>query len=177
MPNGCWKAISTSVAMSSRKGRTASSSVITARVKRNPVFHLTAITRRRDALFQTSTIGGKWLARTDTAQLNGVRTEVMVWRALETAVREPVAVYATTSSGGMYHAARRAAPARARRGTKRHRRVLRRAHQRQKRVRGRSRHRHLLRRADGLGAGDAISGRSRSHGDGRHAHASRSILR
>src|SRR5260370_22977143 len=71
-------------------------------VKRNPVFHLTAITRRRDALFQTSTIGGKWLSRTDTAQLNGVRTEVMIWRALETAVREPVAVYATTSSGGMY---------------------------------------------------------------------------
>jgi 2,5-furandicarboxylate decarboxylase 1 len=71
-------------------------------VKRNPVLHLTAITRRRDALFQTSTIGGKWLSRTDTAQLNGVRTEVMIWRALETAVREPVAVYATTSSGGMY---------------------------------------------------------------------------
>ncbi|HZO44720.1 MAG TPA: UbiD family decarboxylase, partial [Xanthobacteraceae bacterium] len=71
-------------------------------VKRNPVFHLTAITRRHDALFQTSTIGGKSLSRTDTAQLNGVRTEAMVWRALETAVREPVGVYATTSSGGMY---------------------------------------------------------------------------
>jgi 2,5-furandicarboxylate decarboxylase 1 len=71
-------------------------------VKRNPVFHLTAITRRRDALFQTSTIGGRSLSRTDTALLNGVRTEVMVWRALETAVREPVGVYATTSSGGMY---------------------------------------------------------------------------
>jgi 2,5-furandicarboxylate decarboxylase 1 len=72
-------------------------------VKRNPVFHLTAITRRRDALFQTSTIGGPALGRTDTAPLNGVRTEVMIWRALETAVREPVAVYATTSSGGMYN--------------------------------------------------------------------------
>ncbi len=71
-------------------------------VKRNPVFHLTAITHRQDALFQTSTIGGKSLSYTDTAQLNGVRTEAMVWRALETAVREPVAVYATTSSGGMY---------------------------------------------------------------------------
>ncbi len=71
-------------------------------VKRNPVFHLTAITRRRDALFQTSSIGGKWLSRTDTALLNGVRTEVMVWRALETAVREPLAVHATPSSGGMY---------------------------------------------------------------------------
>jgi len=72
-------------------------------VKRNPVFHLTAITRQRDALFQTSTIGGRSLGRTDTAVLNGVRTEVMIWRALETAVREPVAVYATTSSGGMFN--------------------------------------------------------------------------
>ena len=72
-------------------------------VKRNPVFHLSAVTRRRDALFQTSTIGGFSLGRTDTAPLNGVRTEVMIWRALETAVREPVAVYATTSSGGMFN--------------------------------------------------------------------------
>jgi len=71
-------------------------------VKKNPVFHLTAVTRRHDAIFQTSTIGGRSLGMTDTAQLNGVRTEVMVWRALETAVREPVAVYATTSSGGMF---------------------------------------------------------------------------
>ena len=30
-------------------------------VKRNPVFHVTAITHRNDALFQTSTIGGKTL--------------------------------------------------------------------------------------------------------------------
>jgi UbiD family decarboxylase len=72
-------------------------------LKRNPVFHLTAITRRKDALFQTATIGGKYLARTDTAQLCALRTEVMIWRALETAVREPVAVYATTSSGGMFN--------------------------------------------------------------------------
>jgi 2,5-furandicarboxylate decarboxylase 1 len=72
-------------------------------VKRNPVFHLTAITRRRDALFQTSTIGGRSLGLTDTAVLNGVRTEVMIWRALETAVREPLTVYATGSSGGMFN--------------------------------------------------------------------------
>ncbi len=71
-------------------------------VKHNPVFHLTAVTRRRDALFQTATIGGRNLGRTDTAQLNALRTEVMVWRALETAVREVKAVYATPSSGGMY---------------------------------------------------------------------------
>jgi UbiD family decarboxylase len=72
-------------------------------LKRNPVFHLTAITRRRDALFQTSTIGGAALGRTDTAQLNAVRTELMIWRALETAVREPLAVYATPASGGMFN--------------------------------------------------------------------------
>jgi 2,5-furandicarboxylate decarboxylase 1 len=71
-------------------------------VKQNPVFHLTAITRRRDALFQTATIGGKSLGRTDTAQLNALRTEVMAWRALETAVREVKGIHVTPSSGGMY---------------------------------------------------------------------------
>jgi UbiD family decarboxylase len=72
-------------------------------MKTNPVFHLTAITHRKDALFQTVTIGGKYLARTDTAQVTTVKTETAVWAALMTAVREPVAVYATPSSGGMYN--------------------------------------------------------------------------
>jgi UbiD family decarboxylase len=72
-------------------------------VKRNPVFHLTAITRRRDALFQTATIGGRAMSRTDTALLGAVRTEVMIWKALEIAVREPVAVHATASSGGNFN--------------------------------------------------------------------------
>ena len=71
-------------------------------VKRNPVFHLTAITRRKDALFQTSTIGGYSLGRTDTAQLSALRTEMDLARA-RGAVREPVEVYATTSSGGMFN--------------------------------------------------------------------------
>src|SRR5215468_9604977 len=56
-------------------------------VKRNPVFHLTAITHRSDALFQTATIGGKMLARTDTAQLTTVKTESAAWAGLLTAVR------------------------------------------------------------------------------------------
>jgi UbiD family decarboxylase len=72
-------------------------------VKRNPVFHLTAITRRKDALFQTVTIGGKSLARTDTAQLTMVKTESAAWAALVSAVREPVSCFATPSSGGMYN--------------------------------------------------------------------------
>src|SRR5436305_1876935 len=72
-------------------------------VKTNPVFHLTAITRRRDAVFQKATISGRALSRTDTAQLNALRAEVTVWRALETAVREVQAVYATPSSGGAFN--------------------------------------------------------------------------
>jgi len=67
------------------------------------VFHLTAITRRGDALFQTSSIGGRTLGLTDTAQLSALKTEVTVWRSLEGAVREPLAVYATPSSGGMFN--------------------------------------------------------------------------
>ncbi len=72
-------------------------------VRPNPVFHLTAITRRRDALFQTLTISGASLHLTDNAQLVALRTEATLWRALETAVREPVEVHATPSSGGMFN--------------------------------------------------------------------------
>jgi UbiD family decarboxylase len=72
-------------------------------LKINPVFHLTAITMRRDALFQTATIGGRYMASTDTAQLNAVRTEAAAWAALVTAVREPIAVFATPASGGVYN--------------------------------------------------------------------------
>jgi 2,5-furandicarboxylate decarboxylase 1 len=72
-------------------------------LKTNPVFHLTTITMRRDALFQTAAIGGRHLETTDTAQLNTVRTETAAWAALRTAVREPIAVYATPASGGVYN--------------------------------------------------------------------------
>jgi 2,5-furandicarboxylate decarboxylase 1 len=72
-------------------------------VKRNPVLHITAITHREDALFQTLTIGGRTLALTDTAQLSAMKTESAAWAALMASVREPLAVYATPSSGGMYN--------------------------------------------------------------------------
>jgi len=72
-------------------------------LKTNPVFHLTAITHRKDAIFQTATISGRRLDRTDTAQLNAIRVEVSVWRALAAAVGEVVAVYATPSSGGAFN--------------------------------------------------------------------------
>lgn len=72
-------------------------------VKTNPVFHVTAITRRRDALFQTLSISGAGMSRTDTAQLCTLRTEILIWRALETAIREPVAVYAPPATGGVFN--------------------------------------------------------------------------
>ena len=73
-------------------------------VKRNPVFRVTAITHRRDALFQTATISGRSIGRSDTAQLNSLRAEVVMWRALETAVREVHAVYASPAAGGALNA-------------------------------------------------------------------------
>jgi UbiD family decarboxylase len=72
-------------------------------VKPNPLFHLTAITRRKNAIFQTSTIGGRSMHLTDTALLIALRTEITMWKVLENAVREPVAVHATPSSGGSFN--------------------------------------------------------------------------
>ncbi len=72
-------------------------------VKLNPVFHITAITHRKDALFQTLTISGRRLDRTETSQLETLRNEFNVWRALKTVVREPVAVYAPVAAGGQPH--------------------------------------------------------------------------
>lgn len=73
-------------------------------LKTNPVFHLTAITKRRDALFQLSTIGGRFMQHTDTSQIGAARAEVTVWQALKTAVREPVDVHVMAASGGGMHA-------------------------------------------------------------------------
>jgi 2,5-furandicarboxylate decarboxylase 1 len=72
-------------------------------VKRNPVLHITAITHREDALFQTLTIGGRSLRHTDTTHLSAMKTESAAWAALLASVREPLAVCATPSSGGMYN--------------------------------------------------------------------------
>jgi 2,5-furandicarboxylate decarboxylase 1 len=72
-------------------------------MKQNPVFHLTAITKRRDALFQTVTISGSSVANTDTANIGTILTEVGAWDALRSAVREPVAISATGASGGLFN--------------------------------------------------------------------------
>lgn len=69
-------------------------------VKTNPLFHVTAITRRRDALFQTATISGNRMDLTDTSNLEALRMELAVWNALDGVARRPVAVYAPVAAGG-----------------------------------------------------------------------------
>jgi UbiD family decarboxylase len=69
-------------------------------VKTNPVFHVTAITHRKDAIFQTATISGNRMDFTDTSNLEALRMEMNVWKTLGDVVRQPVAVYAPVAAGG-----------------------------------------------------------------------------
>lgn len=66
----------------------------------DPVFHVTAITMRGDALHQSLLHGsGRILERTDGGNMSAVRTEAMVMRALRGVVKEPVAVHSVINSG------------------------------------------------------------------------------
>lgn len=83
----------------------------------DPVFHVTAITQRRDALFQTVYHGGRNLSWTDAGHLYSVNAEVRIWQALRAANIEPAAVYSVPAAGGGPHARislRRGDPAQAR---------------------------------------------------------------
>jgi 2,5-furandicarboxylate decarboxylase 1 len=70
---------------------------------RNPLFRLTAITRRRDAIFQTATIGGRHLQRTDTAVITAIAIELRVWEAVSRAIARPLQVYSPPSASGQHH--------------------------------------------------------------------------
>lgn len=69
----------------------------------NPVFRLTGIMRRRDAIFETATIGGARLHHTDTAVITALRTELLVWESVSRAVAEPRAVYCPPAATGLHH--------------------------------------------------------------------------
>jgi UbiD family decarboxylase len=69
----------------------------------NPVFRLTAITRREDALFQTATIGGRRHYFTDTAGIACLVRELRIWLAVAHALRPPVQVYCPPA-GALHHA-------------------------------------------------------------------------
>lgn len=69
----------------------------------NPVFHLTGIMRRRDAILQSATIGGRRLDHTDTAVITALRTEMLIWESVSRAVAEPLQVYCPTAATGLHH--------------------------------------------------------------------------
>ena len=70
----------------------------------DPVFQVTAITQRRDVLHQTVLHSGRFLSRTDSANLGSLHAEVAIWRALRALGIEPVAVHAVPASNGRQHA-------------------------------------------------------------------------
>ena len=67
----------------------------------DPVFHCTAITMRRNALHHTRLHGSAFvLDQTDSANISAMRTEAEAMKILKATVREPVAVYLRSVSGG-----------------------------------------------------------------------------
>jgi 2,5-furandicarboxylate decarboxylase 1 len=67
----------------------------------DPVFHCTAITMRRDVLHYTLLHGSAFvLDRTETSNIMAMRTEAMAMKILKDTVRQPLAVYLRTASGG-----------------------------------------------------------------------------
>jgi 2,5-furandicarboxylate decarboxylase 1 len=73
-------------------------------VHMDPVFHVTAITRRKDALHQTVRHSGRYLSWTESANLGGVNAELQIWRLLRAINIEPVAVSAVPAANGRQHA-------------------------------------------------------------------------
>jgi UbiD family decarboxylase len=70
----------------------------------DPVFHATAVTMRRDALFQTVLHAGRFIGRMDSANLASLNAEVNAWRILRAARIEPIAINFTLASNGRQHA-------------------------------------------------------------------------
>jgi len=84
----------------------------------NPLFHVTSITMRRDVLYQSCLHGsGRILDRTDSANINALKTEAFAMKLLQSAIKKPVAAYSKINSGGCQHlrvAIRQQAPGEAR---------------------------------------------------------------
>ncbi len=67
----------------------------------DPVFHCTAITMRRDVLHHTLLHGSAFvLDQSDSANISSMRAEADAMRILKSTVREPVAAYLRSVSGG-----------------------------------------------------------------------------
>src|SRR5262249_17839513 len=83
----------------------------------DPVFHATAITMRRDAMFQTVLPAGRLVGRMDSANPPSRTAGVNARRALRAARIEPVAINFVLASNGRQHcrvSLKRGAPGQAR---------------------------------------------------------------
>lgn len=69
----------------------------------DPVFHVTAITRRSDALYQSVLHGGRTMARMELGPMAALLAEASVWRTLRAVSIEPAAVYAVASAAPRQH--------------------------------------------------------------------------
>jgi UbiD family decarboxylase len=69
----------------------------------DPVFHVTAITQRKDVLYQSVLHSGRELGRADSSNLAALHAEAQVWRLLRTARIEPTAVNCVLAAGGRVH--------------------------------------------------------------------------
>jgi len=66
----------------------------------DPIFHCTAITRRRDAMHQTLLHGSAFsLDKSDWGVIGAMRTEADAMKILRSTVREPIAVHVRETSG------------------------------------------------------------------------------
>jgi UbiD family decarboxylase len=86
-------------------------------VHMDPVFHVTAITMRKDMLHQTVLHSGEHLGWTESGNLGGLNSELQIWKVLRAIGIEPAAVLAVPASNGRQHvrvALRRGHPGQAR---------------------------------------------------------------
>lgn len=69
----------------------------------DPVFHVTAITRREDVLYQTLMHSGRLISRADGSNMAALSTEVASWKALRALRIEPEVIHAAPASNGRPH--------------------------------------------------------------------------
>ena len=69
----------------------------------NPVFHVTAITHRKDVLHQSVRHGNSKLGDNESANLGGLNAEAGAWKTLRAVNIEPAALYGVRASNGRQH--------------------------------------------------------------------------
>ena len=83
----------------------------------DPVFHVTAVTMRKDVLHQSVRHSGSRIGQTETANLGSLNADSAIWQTLRAGNIEPAALYAPPAANGRQHARvaiRRTVPGQAR---------------------------------------------------------------